>query len=78
MRWGTLHIVRFNVFNFFLKNMVVTSPPGTPIGSIQQEWSILSPKFHIKDASGATVLTIEGPFCTFSMCGDVEFNVRTH
>lgn len=55
--------------------MEVTSPPGTVIGSIQQEWTIFSPKFTIKDASGNAVLTIEGPLCTFSMCGDVEFNV---
>jgi uncharacterized protein YxjI len=58
--------------------MEVTAPPGTVIGSIQQEWSIISPKFSIKDASGETVLTIEGPFCTFSMCGDVEFNVKAN
>ncbi|XP_046461866.1 phospholipid scramblase 2-like [Daphnia pulex] len=58
-----------------LQTMEVTAPPGTVIGSIQQEWSIIKPKFSIKDASGETVLTIEGPFCTFSMCGDVEFNV---
>lgn len=55
--------------------MEVTAPPGTPIGSIQQEWSIFKPKFSVKDASGETVLMIEGPLCTFSMCGDVEFNV---
>lgn len=55
--------------------MEVTAPPGTLIGSIQQEWSIFKPKFSVKDASGVTVLMIEGPFCTFSMCGDVEFNV---
>ena len=57
--------------------MEVTAPPGSLIGSIHQEWSILSPKFSIKDASGETVLTIEGPICTFSICGDVEFNVIT-
>ncbi|KZS02914.1 Phospholipid scramblase 2 [Daphnia magna] len=63
------------VDNHGQETMEVTAPPGTPIGSIQQEWSILSPKFSIKDASGETVLTIEGPICTFSICGDVEFNV---
>ncbi len=56
--------------------MEVTSPPGTLIGSIQQEWSILKPKFSVKDVTGQTVLKIEGPFCTFSLCGDVEFNVN--
>ncbi|KAI9560877.1 hypothetical protein GHT06_011831 [Daphnia sinensis] len=63
------------VDNHGQETMEVTAPPGTLIGSIQQEWSILSPKFSIKDASGETVLTIEGPICTFSLCGDVEFNV---
>lgn len=58
-----------------LQNMEVTSPPGTLIGSIQQEWSIFKPKFSVKDVTGQTVLKIEGPFCTFSLCGDVEFNV---
>jgi hypothetical protein len=55
--------------------MEVTSPPGTVIGSIEQEWSILTPQFNIKNAAGDTVLKIEGPICTFSICGDVEFKV---
>ena len=59
-----------------LQRMDVTSPPGTLIGSIEQEWSILSPKFSIKNATGETVLTMEGPICTFSICGDVDFQVR--
>ena len=38
--------------------------------------SILSPKYSIKDAQGNVALTIEGPMCTFSVCGsDVEFQV---
>lgn len=57
--------------------MEVTAPPGTVIGSVQQEWSIIKPKFSIKDASGETVLIIQGPFCTFSFCGDVDFKVIT-
>ena len=56
--------------------MEVTSPPGTLIGSIQQEWSIFKPKFSVKDVTGQTVLKIEGPFCTCSFCGDVDFNVN--
>lgn len=56
--------------------MEVSAPPGNPIGSIQQEWSMCSPAFSIKNHSGETVLRIEGPFCTFSLCGDVDFRVR--
>lgn len=58
-----------------LQTMDVSAPPGNTIGSIEQEWSICSPSFRIKNHIGDTVLRIEGPFCTFSLCGDVEFNV---
>jgi hypothetical protein len=37
---------------------------------------LLRPLFKIKNAQGQTVLRIEGPICTFSMCGsDVKFKV---
>lgn len=36
---------------------------------------MFKPCFKICNAAGDTVLRIEGPFCTFSMCGDVEFSV---
>lgn len=61
----------------FLQEMEVTAPPGNFIGKIEQNWSILSPSFDIKDATGETVLKIEGPCCTFSICGDVEFQLMT-
>ena len=38
-------------------------------------WSLCVPKFEIQDASRNPVLLIEGPICTFNMCGDVEFEV---
>ena len=37
--------------------------------------SILEPKYSVKDAEGNVALTIEGPICTFSICGSVEFKV---
>ncbi|XP_036337947.1 phospholipid scramblase 2-like isoform X1 [Rhagoletis pomonella] len=58
-----------------LQTMEVSAPPGSVIGTIEQEWSICSPSFRIKNHIGDTVLRIEGPFCTFTMCGDVEFKV---
>ncbi|XP_069678578.1 phospholipid scramblase 2 isoform X3 [Periplaneta americana] len=58
-----------------LQTMEVSSPPGTLIGSIEQEWSILTPQFVIKNAAGDVVLKIEGPICTFTICGDVEFKI---
>ncbi|XP_054731736.1 phospholipid scramblase 2-like [Anastrepha obliqua] len=58
-----------------LQTMEVSSPPGCVVGTIEQEWSLCSPSFRIKNHSGDTMLRIEGPFCTFSMCGDVQFNI---
>ncbi|XP_033237524.1 phospholipid scramblase 1-like [Drosophila pseudoobscura] len=58
-----------------LQSIEVSAPPGNVIGTIEQEWSICSPSFRILNHIGDTVLRIEGPLCTYSLCGDVEFNV---
>ncbi|XP_014278608.1 phospholipid scramblase 2 isoform X3 [Halyomorpha halys] len=60
-----------------LQKLEVYAPLGTLAGTIEQEWSILTPQYSVKNAAGDTVLRIEGPFCTFTMCGDVEFKVLT-
>jgi len=62
-------------FPCFLQVLEVYSPPGNLIGTVEQEWSILEPKYSVKDAEGNVALTIEGPICTFSICGSVEFKV---
>ncbi|XP_071798201.1 phospholipid scramblase 1-like [Asterias amurensis] len=58
-----------------LQKLEVCSPPGTIIGYVCQSWSVCFPKFTIQDASGTTILRIEGPMCTWNLCGDVEFDV---
>ncbi|XP_033158617.1 phospholipid scramblase 2 isoform X1 [Drosophila mauritiana] len=63
------------LFPCCLQSIEVSAPPGNVIGTIEQEWSICSPSFRILNHVGDTVMRIEGPFCTFSLCGDVEFNV---
>ncbi|KAF5291896.1 hypothetical protein FQR65_LT11380 [Abscondita terminalis] len=60
-----------------LQSIEVSSPPGTLVGTVEQEWSICCPTYAIKNAAGDTVLRIEGPFCTMSICGDVEFQVMS-
>ncbi|XP_056645887.1 phospholipid scramblase 2 isoform X1 [Diorhabda sublineata] len=60
-----------------LQSMEVSSPPGTVVGTVEQEWSIFCPSFAIKNSSGDTVLRIEGPLCTWSICGDVEFKIMS-
>lgn len=59
-----------------LQSMEVSSPPGNILGTVEQEWSLLFPNFLVKNAIGDTVLRIEGPLCTFTICGDVEFKVN--
>jgi hypothetical protein len=51
------------LFPCWLQEMEVTAPPGNVIGSIKQNWSILTPSFDIKNSSGETVMQIEGPIC---------------
>ncbi|KAH8235161.1 hypothetical protein KR032_009382 [Drosophila birchii] len=63
------------LFPCCLQSIEVSAPPGNVIGTIEQEWSICSPSFRILNHIGDTVLRIQGPFCTFSLCGDVEFDV---
>ncbi|XP_026470344.1 phospholipid scramblase 1 isoform X2 [Ctenocephalides felis] len=60
-----------------LQTMEVSSPPGTVIGTIEQEWSILTPTFIIKDAGGNPVFKMEGPMCRFSCGGNVDFKILT-
>ena len=35
----------------------------------------MAPQYSILDGQGNVVLTVEGPICTYSICGDVEFEV---
>lgn len=60
-----------------LQELEVSSPPGSVIGTVEQQWSILYPRFVIKDEAGTEILKIEGPLCPCSCCGDVDFNVVT-
>ncbi|XP_076334775.1 phospholipid scramblase 1-like isoform X2 [Tachypleus tridentatus] len=57
-----------------LQRMEVTAS-GSTLGYVVQEWSIFVPKYEVQNAAGECVLRIEGPFCTWSICGDVEFKV---
>ena len=61
----------------FLQRLEVSCPPGNVVGYVTQEWTICKPAFRIENAAGDTVLRIEGPFCTFSMCGSVDFKVMS-
>lgn len=55
----------------------VSSPPGTIISTVEQQFSLLWPNFDVKDPSGKTLLYIDGPFWTYSCGSDVNFPVRS-
>ena len=57
--------------------MEVFSINGHTLGTIEQDWSLWSPQFSIKNGAGETVLKIDGPCCTWSLCGNVEFTVMS-
>ncbi|XP_036436727.1 phospholipid scramblase 1 [Colossoma macropomum] len=59
-----------------LQEMEVQAPPGNTIGFVVQNWHPFLPKFSVLGASHEPLLTIEGPLCTISCCGDVDFDVK--
>lgn len=48
---------------------------GQVYGCVEQEWAFFVPKFAVKNENRETILRIEGPACTFSCGGDVDFEV---
>lgn len=59
-------------FSCCLQSTEVEAPPGNLVGFIEQEFSVLTPTFLLKNKLGETALRIKSPLLT---CGDVEFQV---
>ncbi|KAK7603530.1 hypothetical protein V9T40_003529 [Parthenolecanium corni] len=55
-----------------LRELRVYSPPGHLIGTVEEEWSLCTPMYNIKNETGQCVLKIEGPPCS---CGTADFQV---
>ena len=60
-----------------LQNMTISTPPGTVVGYVKQNCSLCKPSFRIENADEETELVIDGPCCTCSLCGSVEFQVMS-
>ncbi|CAH0558286.1 unnamed protein product [Brassicogethes aeneus] len=60
-----------------MQSIEVLSSPGIVAGRVDEEWSILLPKYAVKNASGETVLRIEGPFRKNLCCGSVKFKIMS-
>jgi hypothetical protein len=55
--------------------MWITSPPGTVVGRVEQDWSLMVPKLRVLDSGGNVAYRITGPACAWSCCGYSEFQV---
>ncbi|XP_067118478.1 phospholipid scramblase 1-like [Centruroides vittatus] len=53
----------------------VEAPVGTIIGRVTEDWNFCTPKYRITDPEGTCELTVKGPFCTCSLCGDAVFHL---
>ncbi|XP_047450978.1 phospholipid scramblase 1-like [Mugil cephalus] len=60
-----------------LQELEVQSPPGNPIGFVEQTWHPFLPKFTILNEARSHQLTIKGPCCTCRCMSDVVFEVRS-
>ncbi|XP_073958833.1 phospholipid scramblase 2-like isoform X2 [Choristoneura fumiferana] len=58
-----------------LQTMKVYSPPGSLLGTIEQQWSPVKPVYVIKNTEGADLFWLRGPLMTVSLFKDVEFEM---
>ncbi|XP_075732155.1 phospholipid scramblase 2-like [Rhipicephalus microplus] len=61
-----------------LQEMEICAPPGTVIGWLRQDCTVIFPMFSVLDSDKNVVLQIQGPFCTTALvCNDIVFDVTT-
>uniref|UniRef100_A0A673ATF9 Phospholipid scramblase n=1 Tax=Sphaeramia orbicularis TaxID=375764 RepID=A0A673ATF9_9TELE len=60
-----------------LQELEVQSPPGTPIGYVEQNWHPLWPKFTVLNELRQPQLRVKGPWCDCSCVSDVTFQVTS-
>lgn len=57
-------------------SLTVSGPNGQRVGSVLEGCNICLPSFQLKDATGFTQFTVQGPLCPMSLgCGPVEFRI---
>lgn len=60
-----------------LQELEVQSPPGNPIGFVEQNWHPVLPKFTILNETRNPQLKITGPFCDCNCMLDTTFEVTS-
>ncbi|KAF4519483.1 hypothetical protein B566_EDAN010092 [Ephemera danica] len=58
-----------------LQTMEISSPPGTVVGSIKEEWSIFKHKYNLLDEAGNVAFRIEKNCCFCECCSDINFKI---
>lgn len=61
--------------NIWFKELMIEDAHQNLLGSVTQDWSIIAPKFSVRDRFGNKVLCVEGPFFPCSFLNDVDFDV---
>lgn len=64
-------------FPCYLQELEVQSPPGNPIGYLEQNWHPFLPKFTILNERKEPQLKIKGPLCNCSCMSDIIFQVTS-
>lgn len=59
--------------------MEVSSPPGTVIGYIEEEWTFCKPKFSIRNSFEDILLMVDGPICQMNHCfgNDIKYKIKS-
>ncbi|OWR54108.1 phospholipid scramblase 2-like [Danaus plexippus] len=58
-----------------LQRIQVFSPPGNPIGTIEQQWAPVRPIYLVKRENGEHAFWLKGPLVTISFFREVRFSV---
>jgi hypothetical protein len=58
----------------FLQRLHVTLPDGAVVGTVEQRWAVLRPKFVVRDAEGRALFKITG--IGFFSCGEPRFRLQ--
>lgn len=60
---------------YCMQRMEIASPPGSVIGYITQEWSLIHPKFRVEDPDGEIVMRIESTTSKVSRKRQLDYSV---
>lgn len=60
-----------------LQTLEVQSPPGSPIGYVEQDWHPVLPKFSLLDQERDPRLAVRGPCCHWGCMSDLVFQVMS-